>query len=224
MTHDIARKLSFCLLGAFLAIGFAGCSGLYYDYLEKVGTPKREVLVNRVSKARDDQQDAKEQFASALDQFRALVSVNAGDLERTYDRLSGELERCEDRAAQVRDRINSIESVSKALFNEWEDELDTYTSADLRRRSESQLADTRGQYDRLMRAMRRAESSMDPVLAAFRDQVLFLKHNLNAEAIASLEGEVGTLQGEVASLIEAMNASILEADQFISQMSGGKES
>ena len=36
---------------------------------------------------------------------------------------------------------------------------------------------------------------MKPVLAAFHDQVLVLKHNLNARAIASLEGTAVTLQG-----------------------------
>ena len=36
--------------------------------------------------------------------------------------------------------------------------------------------------------MRLAESRIEPVLKSFRDQVLFLKHNLNAKAIASLRG------------------------------------
>jgi hypothetical protein len=66
-----------------------------------------------------------------------------------------------------------------------------------------------------MKAMRAAASSMDPVLAQFRDQVLFLKHNLNSAAIASIEGEVVKVKSDVAKLIADMEASIAEADRFL---------
>jgi len=41
---------------------------------------------------------------------------------------------------------------------------------------------------------------MDPVLEAFEDQVLFLKHNLNAQAIGALENELGQIRQDVDSL------------------------
>ena len=59
------------------------------------------------------------------------------------------------------------------------------------------------------------------LLAAFNDQVLFLKHNLNARAIASLDSTVLELEGEVTRLIEEMNASIAEANAFIESMNAG---
>jgi hypothetical protein len=48
-----------------------------------------------------------------------------------------------------------------------------------------------------------------------RDHVLYLKHNLNAQAIASLKGEAANIQDEIARLIKDMNASIAQADEFI---------
>ena len=57
------------------------------------------------------------------------------------------------------------------------------------------------------------------VLAAFRDQVLFLKHNLNAQAIASLETELASVRTDVSSLLKAMEVSIAEANAFIKDMS-----
>jgi len=56
---------------------------------------------------------------------------------------------------------------------------------------------------------------MDPVLAALHDQVLFLKHNLNARALGSLSGTVDTLQADVARLVEQMQAAIAEANTFV---------
>ena len=68
--------------------------------------------------------------------------------------------------------------------------------------------------------MERAESRMEPVLEAFQDQILFLKHNLNAMAVASLQNEVTAVEKEVEALIADMNAAIREAEGFIAQMRG----
>jgi hypothetical protein len=88
----------------------------------------------------------------------------------------------------------------------------------LRKKSQEQLTRTRAQYAQLVKAMKRAEGKMDPVLAKFKDQVLFLKHNLNAQALASLQGELVSVEGNVNSLIKDLNASIQEADAFIAAM------
>ena len=74
------------------------------------------------------------------------------------------------------------------------------------------------QYEQLIRAMKRAEKKMDTVFAAFKNQVLFLKHNLNARATASLQNALTTIESDVAMLVGEMEASIREADTFISAM------
>ncbi len=196
----------------------AGCQSVYYGAMEKLGQHKRDILVSRVESARDEQQEAKTQFQNALEQFTAVVGVQGGDLRVKYDQLATELERCEADATRVRDRISGIEDVSGALFEEWERELTQYSSADLRRRSQEQLRTTQDRYDQLLRTMKRAEGRMEPVLVAFRDHVLYLKHNLNAQAIASLQGEVVALESDIAALVEEMEAAIAEADSFIKMM------
>ena len=217
------RLLLFLLLAALVGTG-AACKSAYdaayFRTLEAFGQEKREILVNRVDDARDSQEEAKEQFASALDEFSALVGFDGGDLEALYDRLEAAYERSDKRAEAVRDRIDEVERVAEALFDEWEAELDEYQDASLRRASERQLRQTRRRYDDLVAAMHRAAETMPPVLRAFNDQVLFLKHNLNARAIASLEGTVATLEDDVAELIAEMEASIDEASRFIDEMQG----
>jgi chromosome segregation ATPase len=201
-----------------MTMGPIGCSTTYYKTMEMFGQEKRDILTDRVEAAREDQEEAKEQFKSALEQFTTLVNYQGGELEATYNQLSDELADCESQADDVRDRIDSIEKVGGDLFAEWEAELDQYTNPELRRSSEQQLRDTRTKYDQLIAAMHRAEEKMEPVLAAFRDQVLFLKHNLNAQAIASLEGELASIESNVADLIREMEKSIAEADSFITSM------
>ncbi len=195
-----------------------GCQTIYYDAMEKIGYHKRDLMVSDVEKARDAQQEAKEQFKSALDRFTKTLNIEGGELQDKYDVLNAEYEQSEAKAQAVRDRIASVEDVSEALFEEWEAELNEYSSAALRRNSQKQLTQTRTQYAQLIKAMKRAEKKMDPVLAKFKDQVLFLKHNLNAQAIASLKSELVSVEGNIASLIKEMEASIKEADSFIASM------
>jgi len=194
------------------------CSAAYYGTMEKLGYPKRELLVNRVETARDAQQDAKEEFQSALEKFKTVVNFDGGALEKKYAELKSAYDRSEARAEAVSDRIESVEDVAEYLFEEWESELDQYTNAGLRRSSARKLEQTKRKYAQLISAMKRAEKKMDPVLAAFKDQVLYLKHNLNAKAIASLQTELVSVQSDVDALIREMNASIKEANAFISAM------
>jgi hypothetical protein len=186
--------------------------------MEKMGYHKRDLMVSNVEKARDAQQEAKEQFKSALERFTTVLNVKGGELQDKYDTLNAEYEKSEAKAQAVRDRIASVEDVSAALFKEWEAELKEYSSASLRRNSQKKLTQTRTQYAQLIKAMKRAETKMDPVLAKFKDQVLFLKHNLNAQAIASLKNELVSVEGNIGSLIKEMETSIKEADSFIASM------
>lgn len=212
--------MSFSFFSRFTAtilmtLTLTACSSLYYSGLEKMGIPKRDIMVYRVEKARDTQEEAKDQFKSALAQFTKLTNFQAGDLEEIYNRLNSEYEASVDKAEEVRKRIDDIEDVSEALFEEWQEEIGQYSSASLKAGSERKLASTRRQYKQLIEAMNRAYERIPPVLAVFKDQVLYLKHNLNAQAIASLKGELKTVESDVSALVAAMEKSIDEANAFI---------
>jgi hypothetical protein len=214
-TSPMVPMIGFLVIGLFMSLG---CQSVYYDAMEKMGYHKRDLMVSDVEKARDAQQEAKEQFKSALDRFTTVLNIKGGELQDKYNTLNEEYERSETKAQAVRDRIASVEDVSQALFEEWEAELKEYSSANLRKSSQAKLTQTRRQYAQLIKAMKRAESKMPPVLAKFKDQVLFLKHNLNAQAIASLKSELGSVESNIKILIKEMESSIKQADAFISSM------
>ena len=209
------RKLVYFAAAVVMLVLLGGCSSAYYKTMEGLGIEKRDILVDRVEDARDAQGSASEQFASALDQFRSTVNFDGGDLEETYDRLNDEYENSVAGAAEVSDRIAAVEKVAEDLFSEWEQELEQYSRSDLRRSSAGLLRDTRKRYSQLMTTMQRAERSMEPVLAAFHDQVLVLKHNLNARAIGALRNELDSIERDTANLIRQMQTAIAEANAFI---------
>jgi hypothetical protein len=211
----------------FVAIGLAsivsllvlpGCQSAYYSAMEKVGYAKRDILTSRVKSARDSQEEAKKEITDALTEFGKVVSYQGGNLETQYNRLADQLEDSEEAAAAVRQRVADVKSVGDALFKEWKDELTKYSSSELRSKSEQQLRQTRARYDEMLGAMKRAEARLDPALQPMRDQVLFLKHNLNARAVAGLKGEVAKVDAQVNQLVKELNASISEANRFIANL------
>lgn len=198
----------------------SGCATASYNIQERFGIEKRDILVDRVEDVSKAQTEAKEEFENALEAFRAVVSVDGGELEDVYDDLKRAHKLADADADEVRARVKSVKRVSRDLFNEWESELSEYSDPALRRASERQLRDTQSRYDILVDKMDDATASMDPVLAVFKDRVLYLKHNLNARAIAALNAETAELESDVARLIAEMEQSIAAADAFIAEMNG----
>lgn len=202
-----------------LAVAFCGCATVNYTMQEKLlGREKRDILVKRVGKARDAQQETQAVFKDALEQFGSVVKYDGGDLQRQYAKLSAELERCEGRAEAVRTRIDDVDRVARDLFREWAAEARQFQNPEYRRDSEAKLRQTRQNYDRMLESMRNAEKKIEPVLSVFRDQVLYLKHNLNARAMASLQEETAKVEMDVKALIQDLTAAIAEADRFMQTM------
>ena len=205
-------------VAAVALLAAVGCADTYYKAWEKLGYAKRDILVSRVENARDEQTQAKKQFTSTLDQFKALTGFNGGDLEAEYNKLNASYQSCKAEAAAVTSRIDKVDGVAQAMFSEWQKELDQYTDATLKADSAAKLAESRQRYGELLAAMRKSEASMTPVLEKFNNYVLFLKHNLNAAAIGSLSNTAAGIDGSVADLVKQMNASIDEANTFVEHM------
>ena len=214
------KKIAFYLLPLMFTL-LTGCQTAYYSAMEKVGVHKRDILVDRVEEARESQEDAQEQFKDALEQFRSVVSFDGGELDKLYNRLQSEYDDSVAAAEDVNKRIEKVEQVSEDLFDEWQDELDKYSNRKLRDQSAAKLRTTKSRYQALLRSLKQAEKRMPPVLSALQDNVLFLKHNLNAKAIGSLKSEYRGIKSNIDLLLTDMEKAIRESDRFIKEMEQG---
>ena len=70
----------------------------------------------------------------------------------------------------------------------------------------------------MIKAMRKSEQKMDPVLSALNDNVLYLKHNLNAKAVAQLQVEFKDIENDIEALIAEMRKAIDSSNAFIESM------
>lgn len=206
------------LVFASLVLLVTSCQSAYYATMEKFGVHKREILVDRVEEGREAQAEAKEEIVDALEAFKAVTGFQGGELETVYTRLNDEYESSADAVEEVRERIAKIEDVAEALFEEWSGEIDGMANRELASESRAMLSETRTRYGALLTSMRAAEAKMGPVLTTLKDNVTFLKHNLNARAISSLQKNLATIQTDVDALVVDMERSIAEADAFIASM------
>ncbi|ALQ06779.1 MULTISPECIES: DUF2959 domain-containing protein [Pseudoalteromonas] len=201
-----------------LTLTLSGCQTAYYSAMEKVGIHKRDILIDRVEETKDSQQESQEEFKSALERLTTLIDFNGGELQDTYNQLNDDYESSLKAANEVSTNINKVEDVAEALFDEWSDELEQYKSASLKRESSKKLTATKRQFEQLLRSMRSAESKMEPVLTSLHDNVLYLKHNLNAQAVSAIKGEFTNLKRDIQVLMNDMNKSIADSNKFIEQM------
>jgi len=216
-TSRLPRALALILILGLTA-SLTGCAQTYYSAMEQVGQDKRDILRSRIKGGRNDQEKAQKQIKTTYERLKEAAAYDGGNLESMYNDLNSDYERSVSRSKAVTRRIASIENVARDLWTEWQAEIYLIGSQSLRGQSLKILDDTKARYQRVIGAMKRAESKMPPVLDAFRDQVLFMKHNLNARAIAALEGSIGEIESDVESLIRDIDASIRAAESFLAEL------
>lgn len=215
-----SRSVLLLLVAGFLC----SCTGLYYSAMEKIGKEKRDILVQRIVDGKKDQEAAKKQLKTTLEAFQELTGFEGGNLEKTYKKLNGEFQDAESRAKALSDRIQSIDQVGGDLFIEWQKEIDAMSDRKLKTSSATMLRSTKANHQQYIKRMRQTEKKMLPVLQSFRDQVTYLKHNLNAKAIGSLKGTAAKMDSDVTVLISDMEGSLQEADKFIQTLSANSAS
>jgi hypothetical protein len=194
-----------------------GCQSTYYAVWEKMGKEKRHLLRDQVENSRGDQEKASEAFKDALTRLKEMYGFQGGDLEKMYDRLSDDYDNCNERAAIIDARIDKIQRIAQDLFAEWRLEIDQIHNPAFRSQSTQKLRATQSRFANLESALITARRRMTPVLGNLKDYVLYLKHNLNAQAIGSLKGEAASIETDVGRLVRDIQHSIQEADAFLKE-------
>jgi hypothetical protein len=212
------RSVLRCVAAVAPLIVLVGCTSSYYKAMKTFGKEKRDILVSRVKDSKKDQQQAKEQIKTTMESFQALTGFQGGSLEKNYKKLNGEYEKAADSAQKLHNRIDSIDQVSNDLFKEWQKEIDGMENKKLKAQSAVMLRQSRLSEAGYIKSMRQTEARMTPVITAFRDQVTFLKHNLNARAIGSLKGTSAQMSTDVDVLMVSLDASIAQADTLIASL------
>lgn len=217
------RKILFLITGLSMA---AGCQSTVnkaiqetkYSAYEMLGYQKRDLFKKEVKNVKENQEETGESLKDALERLKEIYAFDGGNLEKQYRSLNSSYETSQKKAAAVKSSIKQLETVAQDLFAEWKKEITEISAPDLRAKSTAQLQDAQAKYKEFHGGLKKSEGKLDPVMVKLRDQVLYLKHNLNRQAITGLKSESLKIQGDIDSLIKDMNTSISQAEQFIKTM------
>ena len=206
-----------------LSFNFVACANriqkavrdVKYSAWEKIGYEKRDIFKREVANVKEEQEDSGEAFKDALTQLKEVYGFDGGSLEREYDKINNSYTDARAQATDASASISKLDTVAEDLFSEWNEEIGTIKSSDLRSNSTKQLRKTQSRYRELHSHLKSSEARMLPVLDRLKDQVLFLKHNLNASAIGGLKTEGKKIEADIEKLISDMNKSNKKAEEFI---------
>jgi hypothetical protein len=199
-----------------LALVFAGCQSAYYGTMQTIGVEKREILRDRIGDWREVQQQAKAEVDDAYHLFTTLSFT--GELESFYKELDKAAGRVAGGAEDVTGRIERVEMVGVDVFQEWTTGVGEIQNASLRASSEKTLQSARARYQGLLDSMRNAEGKMALVVTAFRDRVIFLKHNLTEQTVSDLKTVTEDMQREIQPMGRAIDVATAEADEFVATL------
>lgn len=190
-------------------------SSAKYSAYEMIGMEKRDLFKKEVNNVQEEQEDTSEAFKDALTQLKEIYHFDGGDLEKQYKKFNSAYEDAEEEATELKARVAKVDKVASDLFLEWQNEMKEIKDSDLRAKSSEKLRETKKRYKSLEERLQTSQKKIDPVLGKLKDQVLFLKHNLNAKAIAGLKSESGKIESDIEDLIKDVEKSSKEAEELI---------
>ena len=111
-----------------------------------------------------------------------------------------------------------MENEAHRFFAKWMESLDEISSESLRERSQARLNETRVRYGEILAEGRGASAMFEPVMGGLRDQVIFLGHDLNPSAIASLKPDAEKLNAQAESLLSGIERTQSKISDYIASL------
>jgi DNA repair exonuclease SbcCD ATPase subunit len=159
--------------------------------------------------------ETKNQLQKTLDAYDAVLAENVKDRRSAYKDLQKEMDNTEKKREQIKLRTGDMDNDASTLFQSWADSAKAMDNADLRKRTEDRLAETKSSYAEIHAAGAKAVAVYDPFMKSLKDQVEYLGHDLNASAVASLKPDAAKLHQQAKELFDAIDETVATANTNI---------
>lgn len=209
MNRQIVTKALAAILPLTLITGCATTNGAD-------GPAKVEGLVGWVERVYVETELAKESAHLALETLKTIAASDFdGEAVAAYEQLMTSIKRSEDQARKVRSNVASMRSAARPVFMQWTEDLEDFSSPEMRRRSLTRLVNTRGQYDAVVVAIEPAQAAFDAFNKSLRDHALFLGHDFNPTAVAEIQDLVKDLAITITDLDTRFDACLVAAQAYV---------
>jgi len=162
--------------------------------------------------------ETKIQISKTLGVYNDLRGDAVKDRRRAYRSLVKEMENCDKRVAKVREQTAGMNGDASAYFKDRGASLEKIASEDLRKLAGDRLDDSKTRFEAVLAAGRAAGEDYQALMAKLRDQVLFLGHDLNPTAVASLEKDAGELNAQAKQLFGKIDETVTSFNEYIKSL------
>lgn len=173
-------------------------------------------FVTAIERVHTGSELAQEKLHGALLELHALVSLDFGDdVVGAYGAAATAVDASGKQLLAFDQEVKKMKSLADPVFKRWAADLDTFTSLELRLRSQNRLAQTRERYDAIVTTVEPAQVAFVAVQKQLADCVLFLKHDLNAASAAALRQDVARISTATQTLDAQLLACQSAAQEYV---------
>jgi hypothetical protein len=198
-----------------LGLGLAPSAGTQNE-----GHERADEHIEKIERASEEMKDVRKHLNEAFEAYHKTLREGTDERRSSYKDLVKALERCEEETKELRKRHREMDEQAEEYFKKWKNSVKDIKNADLERRSEERLEATRRRYREVSMRWKTMGEDYEPVLAELRDQVVYLGHDLNEDAVLSLKEDAAELEELARALFRSMEGFGSTADEYI----GGLES
>jgi septal ring factor EnvC (AmiA/AmiB activator) len=182
------------------------------------GFKQTDKLISKSQDTITSIRSTKYQVESTLEGYNAIIDGKVPNNRKAYKTLVKDIQKCENQADKVGDRIVAMQTAASTYFSDWETSIAGITSDELRAKSEMRLKETRANYDEILKAAQKAGDEFKPFITNLHDQVTFLGHDLNPSAIADLKDEAAKLNSKGDKVFSAVDGTIEVASKYTNSL------
>ncbi len=180
------------------------------------GHKRTDEHIEKIERASDEMKDLRKHLDKVFEAYHKTLREGTDKRRSSYNELVKALERCEEKTKELRKRHEEMDKQAEEYFKRWKNSVKDIKNADLEQRSEGRLETTRRRYREVSESWKGMREDYEPVLAELRDQIVYLGHDLNEDAVLSLKEDAAELEELASALFRSMEGFGSTADEYIS--------
>ncbi len=210
------RFIPRAIAAALVLASVPACSFVNNMIKGKTGPADVDDLVAAVENVQKELDVSKGTMLAAVQGLQAITAPDfQGDAVKAYEQLVDVVENSEDQAEDLRKSIEKMQAEAVPVFDQWTKDLEAYSNPEMRQRSQARLSAARERYDAVVAAVEPVLVEYEAINQSFRDHVLFLKHDMNPAALATIQDDVRRIAKDATSLDSRFNGGRAAATAYI---------
>jgi hypothetical protein len=185
---------------------------------QDAGVKQVEQLVKKSGSTVQAIAETKLQLQKTMDVYNSLMSTDEKNMKGNYKKLQQEMDATAKKRADIKLRADEMNAEAQTLFKSWGDSAAAIQSADLRQRSQERLDKTKASFAEIGTVGQKAVDLYDPFMKALQDQVTYLGHDLNTQAVQSLQADAAKMNEKAQTLMKSIDDTISVANKNITDL------